>query len=171
MTVQWQNAAAASADDILSRGTCRWALTRSSSPHAAPARNGLQDGRLLHGVDCGHRADRQQRAGAVEAVARVAGKPLRVSLPIHNSRYWTASFSGARGRSRVRFSRAGGREYPIGHLRCEFEVGLSLNISCAGPRKKPVVKVKTTPVRAGARARRSFAMGGEVHAIEWSAYS
>ena len=146
MIVQWPNAAAAPRDDILSRGTRRWASTRSSSPHAAPARIALQDGRLLHGADRGHRADRQQRARPVEVAARVAGKRLRVEPPILYSLSCTASFSGARGRARVWFSRAVGRECTTGHLRCEFEVGLSLKNACPGPHKKAVEKVKQLPV-------------------------
>ena len=62
------------------------------------------------------------------------------------ARCWMAWLCSLRGRARVRFSRALGREYPISHLRCEFEVGLSLKLSRASVQTKTVRKVKRRPV-------------------------
>ena len=48
----------------------------------------------------------------------------------------------------MRFSRAAGREDPIGRLLCEFEVGLSLK-NARGPAKtKPLLIRKKLPVQA-----------------------
>ena len=58
----------------------------------------------------------------------------------------TASRCGSRGRARARCSCVVGREDPIGQLRCEFGVGLSLKNACAGVRTKKVFEVKPRPV-------------------------
>ena len=144
----WLNAVSATPDDFLSFVT-RWrASTSCSSAHAVPARLALQDGPRRHGSDRCHRVDRQQRAGAAEAVPSAAGKPPRAGLRFGYSGFCTASFSGRRGRTRAGSSRACVAVDPFGHLQCEFEVGVSPKISRAGRYKKTVTKVKRTPVRS-----------------------
>ena len=44
-------------------------------------------------------------------------------------------------------SRAAGREYPIGHLLCDFEVGLSLKSAHEADKTKPVAFGKKLPVK------------------------
>ena len=127
-TAQWPNAAARSPDDMLSHDKRAVDSTTSILPDVAPASLALKDRRALHGADRDHYTSRQQRAGAMGAAGQDAYKRLNMEPPIHNTRSCTASFSCARGRARVRFSRAAGREHPIARLRCEFELGLSLKI-------------------------------------------
>ena len=81
----------------------------------------------------------------------------------------TASSGGFRGRARVRFWHAVGREDPVGRLRCEFEVGLSPKYARAGGRTKTAFKVKPRPVQVAAR----FSFGSQqlstAHAYDASA--
>ena len=58
-----------------------------------------------------------------------------------------------RGRARVRavLVRRLGREYPSGHLRCEFEVGLSPKNARAGVTTETAFFVKLRPVQTSTR--------------------
>ena len=84
-----------------------------------PTRSGLRRPSLLdHLHACGPRY--------VQLVDQCGS--LRCQLRFHNSEEHTGSFITTRGRARMRFSHAAGREDPIGRLRCDFEVGLSPKI-------------------------------------------
>ena len=131
---------------VLSCGTRRWTSTSCSSAAAARASLTLQVGRSRHGADRCHRTNRQQRAGAAEAAVHAADKPPRVALQILHSRSQTASFSAARQREHVRFSRVGGAVDPIGRLRSEFEVDLPLRNRYDVRYKNMVRYLKKLPV-------------------------
>ena len=101
-------------------------------------------------------ADEPSRLHPLRPPAARRGVPATFTTPLHvgslkrsglRNGCRTASSGGFRGRARVRFWHAVGREDPIGRLRCEFEVGFSLKYARAGEQTKRAVEVKQRPVQ------------------------
>ena len=99
--------------------------TEPTAPTIATARNVLE-----------------QRKPSVKARSRLCGGSLEFTPP---------GLAGHRARVpevvRARFSRAGVREHTVGHLQCEFGVGLSLKNRYIVRYKKAVVNRKLIPVQ------------------------
>ena len=144
--VQWPERAAAPPDDLVS---CR-AREMVAGAGFSPARARWMVRRSERAS-----ADEPSRLHPLRPPAARRGVPATFTTPLHvgslkrsglRNGCRAASSGGFRGRARVRFWHAVGREDPTGRLRCEFEVGLSPKYARAGGRTKTAFKVKQAPV-------------------------
>ena len=145
--VQWPERAAAPPDDLVSCCAREMVAGAGFSPARArwmvrlSERASADEPSRLHPL----RPPAARRGVPATSTTPLDAGPLKRSGLRNGCR--TASSGGFRGRARVRFWHAVGREDPIGRLRCEFEVGLSLkNTRAAARTKTRAIRKKICPV-------------------------